>query len=283
MRVILNFLKVDSTMTFEKLWDLFLKWAAAAIPPILTAAVVFLIGWFLIKLVMRMLDKGLKRSKLDVTLHAFVKSLVRISLIVLLGISCATMTGLVDPASVVTALGAVGLALSLAVKDSLTNLAGGLILLAAKPFVVGDYIEADGIGGTVAKIDLVHTMLRTVDNKEIFIPNGQMSNAKVVNYSAEPLRRVDLEFTIDYSDDFEHAKSVIGEVLQQHPLALKDPAPTVRLLRHDASALVIVCRAWVDGAKYWDLYFDLMEQVKTRFDEEGISIPFNQLDVHVKQ
>lgn len=268
-------------MALNQFLDLLWGWAKTTMPPIITAAIVFIIGWLLIKLFMKALSGWLSRSKLDVTLHAFTKSLVKIALIVLLAISCLTMTKLVDPASVVTALGAVGLALSLAVKDGLANLAGGLVLLATKPFAVGDYIEVDGMGGTVAKIDLVHTMLRTVDNKQIFIPNGVMSNERVVNFSAAPLRRLDLEFPIDYADNFEHAKAVISAIVERHPLALHDPAPLVRLLRHDHSALVLVLRVWVESGSYWDLHFDLMEQVKLAFDSEGLHIPFHQIDVHL--
>ncbi len=273
--------KDDYWMTFNMLGTKFLKWLDDKFPTIVAAIIIFIISWFLIKLLIKMLSKGLKRSKIDVTLHAFIKSLVKITLIVLLAISIATMLGL-PSTSLVTALGAVGLALSLAVKDGLANLAGGLILLASKPFVVGDYIEADGTGGTVAKIDLIHTLLRTVDNKQIFIPNGKMSNAVVVNYSAAPLRRLDLEFSISYSEDFEKAKAIIAKIIEQHPLALKEPEPMVRLYKHNPSALIIVSRVWVDGTKYWDLYFDMMELVKQKLDEAKISIPYNQLDVHIK-
>lgn len=268
-------------MKLDQFLNVLWGWAKTTMPPIITAAIVFIIGLLLIKLFMKALSGWLSRSKLDVTLHAFTKSLVKISLVVLLAISCLTMTKLVDPASVVTALGAVGLALSLAVKDGLANLAGGLVLLATKPFAVGDFIEVDSMSGTVAKIDLVHTMLRTVDNKQIFIPNGVMSNERVVNYSAAPLRRLDLEFSIGYADDFEHAKTVVSAIVERHPLALGDPAPLVRLLRHDHSALVLVLRVWVESGHYWDLHFDLMEQIKLAFDHEGLHIPFDQIDVHL--
>ncbi len=269
-------------MTLNALGTKFTTWLDEKFPSILAAIIIFIVGWFLIKLLIKMLSKGLMRSKIDVTLHAFIKSLVKITLVVLLAVTIAPMLG-IPSTSLVTALGAVGLALSLAVKDGLANLAGGLVLLATKPFVVGDYVEADGTGGTVARIDLVHTLLRTVDNKQIFIPNGQMSNAVIVNYSSAPLRRLDLEFSISYSNDFEKAKAVIVGIIERHPLAHNDPAPLVRLLKHTPGSLVIVSRVWVDSTKYWDLYFDMMEQVKQRFDEEGISIPFNQLDVHIKQ
>lgn len=269
-------------MTFDTIRAALAGWLDGKFSSVLSAIVLFALGWFLIGLLIKGFSKALKKSKIDITLHTFMKSLVRISLIVLLAITIAPMLG-IPSTSLVTALGAVGLALSLAVKDGLANLAGGLVLLTTKPFVVGDYIEAEGVGGTVAKIDLVHTMLRTIDNKEIFIPNGQMSNAKVVNYSAEPLRRLDLEFQIGYHDDLDAAKALVAEIVARHPLALKEPAPFLRLSKLGQSAVTLTSRVWVASGDYWELNFDLLEQVKAAFDETGIHIPYNQLDVHVSE
>ena len=251
-------------------------------PSLLTALIVLVVGMLLIKLFMHLLTKALGRSKLDVTLHAFIKSLLRITLYVLLFIICAGILG-IPSESLITAVGAVGLAVSLAVKDGLTNLAGGVTVLATKPFGVGDYIEGDGVGGTVQRIDLYHTVLSTVDNKSVFIPNGQIINAKITNFSAEPVRRLDMKFNIGYQDSFEEARDLILSIVNAHPLALFEPAPVVRMSAHGASSIELVCKVWVKSEHYWDLLYDLNEQVKAAFDAHSINIPYNQLDVHLHQ
>ena len=249
---------------------------------VLKALVVFLVGWVIIRIVLRLLRRGLSRSKsIDPTMHSFLLSLSRIAMIVVLVMIC--MDVLTIPITpLITALGAVGLAASLAVKDSLANLLGGALLLISKPFGVGDYCEIDGLAGTIAEIGLIYTFLNTSDNKRICIPNGQVGNARIVNYSAEDGRRLDLTFSIGYDADFDRARQIILEVVQRHPLARKGPSPLVRMSAHAASAIEITCRVWVDTAHYWDLNFDLLEQVKREFDSAGIAIPYPQMDIHVQ-
>ena len=185
--------------------------------------------------------------------------------------------------SIITSLGAVGLAISLAVKDSIATLAGGVVILVLKPFNLGDYVEIDGLGGTVREITMFNTVLNTPDNKRISLPNDSVYKAKVVNYSAEPNRRLDLVFTIGYNDDYDKAKALIEKVIQDCPLALDDPAPVVRMSGHGASAIEITTRVWVKNSDYFELQFRMYEDVKKIFDQNGISIPFNQLDVHITQ
>ena len=268
---------------YEMLVAELLGWVRTSLGPIAKAAVVFAIGWFLIKFAIKMLARALARSKIEVTLHTFILSLSRITLIVLLAISCAVMSRLVDATSVVTALGAVGLAISLAVKDGLSNIAGGLSILAAKPFSVGDYISTDeGIEGTVEKTDLVHTTLKTIDNKQIYVPNGKMSTAIITNYTSQTLRRLDMEWSIGYHADFEQARGVLLELINTHPFTVHEPAPLVRMTRLSDSGAVLISRVWVSVDHYWDLRFDLLEQTKQRFDELRLSFPYPQLDVHIK-
>lgn len=245
-------------------------------------AVVFAIGWALIKSAISFVQNLLRRSKIDVTLHAFILSIIRISLIVLLCLTCLQILGF-EITTLLTALGAVGLAVSLAVKDSLSNLAGGIQVLLTKPFAVGDYITADGFDGTVKEIGITHTILTTVDNKRVYLPNGDVAKAKITNYSSEPTRRLDLTFSIGYGDDFKEAEAILAKVVERSGLALPDPAPFIRVAKHGENSIDLVCRVWVKSEDYWTLHFYLLEEVKLAFDAAGINIPYPQMDVHIKQ
>ncbi len=248
---------------------------------LLKTAAVFAIGWALIKSAVSFVQNLLRRSKIDVTLHAFILSILRISLIVLLALTCLQILGF-EITTLLTALGAVGLAVSLAVKDSLANLAGGIQVLLTKPFAVGDYIAADGFDGTVKEIGITHTILTTVDNKRVYLPNGDVAKAKITNFSSEPTRRLDLTFSIGYGDDFKQAEAIIAQQVEKSGLALADPAPFIRVSKHGENSIDITCRVWVNSADYWTLHFFLLEEVKLAFDAAGINIPYPQMDVHIK-
>lgn len=248
---------------------------------VLSAVLIFVIGYYLISLVIKFLKKRVGKSKLDPALHMFILSVVRIGLVVLLAVACADTLN-IPIASFITALGAAGLALSLALQDSLANLAGGVFILFTRPFSLGDFVEIGNTSGTVKEIGLVHTVLHTLDNKKIMIPNSDISKSKILNYSAEENRRLDLTFSIGYDNDIDRAKQLILDVVTAHPMALSDPAPLVRVCAHAASSIDIACRVWVENKNYWDLNFDLLEQVKKTFDQNGIHIPYPQVDVHMK-
>ncbi len=274
--------KVYMQATIQNLINTVTSFIAAGASNILLAAVVFFIGYKIINKSMGLVRKGLSRAHVESTLHPFIVSVTRITLIVFLGISCLDLSGLVKTTSIITALGAVGLAVSLAFQDSLSNLAGGLMMLFTKPFTVGDYLNACDEEGTITEIGTVYTTLNTIDNKKIFIPNGDIVKSKIVNYSAEPRRRLDLTFGIGYSDDFQRAKAIILEVAERSGMVSNDPQPPfARVSEHGASSVNIATRLWVNKDHYWDLKFYMMEEVKLAFDKEGISIPFNQLDVHL--
>jgi small conductance mechanosensitive channel len=172
-------------------------------------------------------------------------------------------------------------AVGLALQGALSNFAGGLMILIFKPFKVGDFIENGAVMGTVKDITIIYTILHTVDNKVVTIPNGTLTNSNVINYSALPSRRVDIKFSAGYHDDIEKVKSVLMGVAEAHEKVLKDPAPFVRLTAQGSSSLDYTFRVWCAGPDYWDVYFDMMERVKMAFDENGISIPFQQVDVHM--
>lgn len=273
----------ENTSKFSAMWKQFSDKVVDFLPTLIYALIVLIVGYIIVKILMKLITRGLKKSRLDITLHGFIRSILHVTLLTLLLITVAGTLG-IPVTTFVTILGAAGLAVSLALQDSLKNLAGGMLILFSRPFTIGDYVEveAQGVSGTVCEIGLIYTRLNTPDNKRIFVPNGQISNAKIINYSAEDHRRLDLVFSIGYNSDLEKAKEILHRVVENNPLALPEPEPIIRVCAHSASSIDIACRVWVDSDKYWDLNFDLYEAVKKEFDQNGIEIPFNQIDLHVK-
>ncbi|WP_186565086.1 mechanosensitive ion channel domain-containing protein [Lawsonibacter celer] len=233
-----------------------------------------------VKLLLRLVDRFLARGKIDLSLHTFIRTISKFVLWFLAIIIIVGALG-VQITSLVAVLSVIGLAVSLAVQGALSNLAGGVQVLTAKPFKVGDYIAASGVEGKVQEITLVHTKLVTVDNKLIFVPNSEMSAAKVTNYTAEPRRRVDLVFSTSYEDRAEQVIACIKGVIAAHPRALAEPEPFVRVSAYKESCVDYTVRVWCETEHYWDLYFDLLEQVKAAFDRDGIQMTYNHLNVHM--
>lgn len=252
------------------------------LPTLCFALVIFIIGALISNIILKIMSRGLSRSRLDKTAHGFLKSLVRIVLYTLVFVIVLTVLG-VPMTSIVAVIGASALAVGLALQSSLSNLAGGFIILFEKPFKVGDFIETNSVSGKVDSISILYTRLLTADNKSAFIPNGVVSGAKIVNYSNMPERRVDLEFSVSYECDFEKAKDIISGVIAECSTALETPAAEVRLGRHGDSALVIYARVWTKNDDYWATYFYLVEAVKHALDDGGIEIPYNKLDVYMKR
>lgn len=251
-----------------------------AIPTIIMAIIVLIVGLILCKLALKLISKGLDRTKIDLTVNNFVKQCCKIILYVLLITVVLSMLG-IPATSVVTVIGTAGVAVGLALQSSLSNVAGGIMLMINKPFKIGDYILVSGVEGTVKQITILYTRLDSATNQAIFIPNGQVSGATVINNSSNDCRRVDLTFSISYEDDFEKARAIVLAVLDKNDKILKTPAATVNMLEHGASAIVLAVRPWCRPADYWDVYFSVIEQVRAAFIAGGISIPFDQLDVHV--
>ena len=249
-------------------------------PRFLGAVIVLIAGLLLCKAAGKLMKKALKKSHIDETAHKLILQIADIMLKVLV-LLCAAGTLGINTTSLITLLGAVGLAASLAVKDSLASLAGGFMVLFSKPFSKGDFIETNSVSGTVENITLTYTTLKTPDNKRIYIPNGEISTSKIVNYSAEETRRLDLVYSISYQDDILKAKKILAEIVERSGLALPDPAPAYLVAEQAASSVNLAVRVWVKTADYWDLNFYMNEQVKLEFDKAGITIPFNQLDVNL--
>ena len=232
------------------------------------------------KLLMSVLNRALDRLNIEKGLHTFIKSVVKILLWFVTIIIVLGYVG-IEVTSLIALLSVIGLAISLAIQGTLSNLAGGIQVLVSKPFKAGDYIETDSVSGTVSEIGLVYTKIKTYDNKMIMIPNGQISSAKITNYTAEERRRVDLKFNTSYDAPVELVKDTIQSVIRSHPKALRDPAPFARVSAYQDSSIEYAVRVWCATEDYWTLYSDLLEQVKAAFDQNGIEMTYNHLNVHM--
>ena len=245
------------------------------------ALVFFFIGMQLIRLIRKIIRKSMNRAGAETGVIQFVDSFVKASLYIILILTLASSFG-VDAASIVALLGSAGVAIGLAVQGSLSNLAGGVLILLLKPFKVGDYIVEGSSGkeGTVKEIQIFHTILTTADNKLIYIPNGSLSSGVVTNYSHQETRRVEWIIGIDYGEDYEKVQKIVYEILAADKRILKEPAPFVALHALDASSVNVVARVWVNSGDYWGVYFDINKAIYETFNEKGINFPFPQLTVH---
>lgn len=248
---------------------------------IVVGLLVLIIGFKIINILEKKLKKTKKLSKIDASVKTFMISFLTISLKILLMVIFLSVVG-VPMASLVTIVGSCAVAIGLALQGGLSNIAGGLMILIFKPFKVGDFISAGGFDGTVKSITMFYTVITTIDNKIIQLPNGNLSNNNIINYSANKERRVDIDLSVSYDTDIDKVKRVVNKIVDSHELIIQDKDKVIRLKSHDQSALVFTLRVWVNTPDYWTVYFDLMESVKKEFDKNGIEIPYNQLDVHMK-
>ncbi len=268
--------------TLKSIWNfivsLIQKYGGTVIYCLIFAA----IGWIVAGILCRLLRKAMKRNGKENEKGVRIACKVIYGIVFCIVVLVILSAFNVPVTAIVTLFSSVGLALSLTLKDTLSNFAEGFLLMITKPFKVGDFIEVDGVSGTVSAIEIIHTKLKTPDNKVILIRNQEISDAVIINYSAEPTRRLDLTFSIGYSDDIEKAKKVVSDILDRHPLAYKEPAPTVRVIAHSASSIEIGVRVWVNtGDDYWELDFDLKEQVKEAFDKNKIDIPYPHMNINI--
>ncbi|HAW52097.1 MAG TPA: mechanosensitive ion channel protein MscS [Flavobacteriales bacterium] len=246
----------------------------------ISALVVLLIGLWVIKILNRAIKRTMDKRSIDPTLQPFLRSLISSLFKVLLVITVMSMLG-IEMTSFVAILGAAGLAIGLALSGTLQNFAGGVMILILKPFKVGDFIETQGFKGKVKEIQIFNTILNTVDNRRVIIPNGGLSTGSMVNYTAEPTRRLDITFGISYGDDVDKAKKVIHEAISADERVLKDPPVFVKLAELGDSSVNLAMRVWVATEDYWDVHFDAREKVYAALNANKISIPFPQMDVHL--
>lgn len=261
---------------FNNIWEAFLR----AIPSILLAIAILIVGIILTKICVKLMSKGLSKTKLDLTVVKFTTQVTKILLYVLLLTVVLSMVG-IPATSIITVIGTAGVAIGLALQNSLSNVAGGFLLMITKPFKIGDYIISNGVEGTVSQISILHTRLDSVTNQAIFIPNGLAINAVVVNNSQNDERRVDVDFSISYKDDFETARQIITDIIKAHDKVDKQREIFVRMSEHGESAIIITSRCWCKNADYWQVHFDLIEQVRAAFIEKNIEIPFKQIDINI--
>ena len=249
---------------------------------LLTIGLLIVACLVVMKIVLRLLDRTFRRLELERGLCTFLHAALRVVLwlvtvCIVLGYIGVPMT------SLVALVGVIGLAVSLAIQGTLSNLAGGIQVLVSKPFKAGDYVEAGGVSGTVKEVGLAYTKLATVDNKVISVPNGQISGEKIINYSTEERRRVDLTFNASYDSPLQQVTGVLRAVVAAHPMALAEPEPFVRVNAYRDSSIEYVVRVWCATGDYWTLYYDLLEQVKEAFDQNGIEMTYNHLNVHLME
>ena len=242
--------------------------------------IVLFIAFKVVNFIAKRLQRRLDKKNVDKTIANVTVKALKIVLKIMVFLLFLGYVG-IETAGIGTIIGSVSVCIGLAVQGSLSNFAGGIVILVMRPFKLGDFIEAQGHSGTVTDIKMFYTYLNTPDNKVVMIPNGALGNGDIINYSKEEERRVDLVFSVDYSTDLKLAKEIIEREIENHQLILKDKEYFVRLGEMAASSLDIKTRVWVKNADYWTVYFDLLENVKKKFDENNISVPFNQLDVHI--
>jgi small conductance mechanosensitive channel len=271
---------VESSFSLTKIIEAVVQWCATSGLKLLIGLIVLFIVFKVINSIAKGIRKSMEKRHADETITKVSYSIIRKVLKAAAFILFLGYVG-IDTAGIGSIIASCAVAVGLALQGSLSNIAGWFIIIFMKPFKLSHYVECQGVSGTVEDIQLFYTYLRTPDNKVIMVPNGALANGNIINYSVKKTRRVDLVFSISYSDDIVKSINVIKQVVDNHPLILQDQDRFVRMSELASSSINIACRVWVKQENYWTVYFDLLNDVKAAFDANNITIPFNQLDVHV--
>lgn len=269
-------------VSLERMLEKLYEWVITRGVNVFFGVIFLSIGWKVINKTLKRIRRILESKNADPTITRFLDNVMNVTLKTVLTIIILQYIG-VNLTGLTTIVASAGVALSLALKGSLANLAGGVIILVARPFNVGDFIETTEHSGVVEKISIFYTYLVTFDNKQILIPNGILTDSSIVNYSSKEIRRVDLTFSVSYEEDVIRVKNVLINILKNNELVLEEPEFFVGISMHGDSAINFIVKAWCKTEDYWTVYYDLLETVKIKFDEEGISIPYPQMDLHVKK
>lgn len=277
----MNLLTLNADLV-TKYWDYFTNVLIEYSPRLISATILFVIGWWAIKLIKKLIMRVMVKREMEPTLSKFLADILIWTLKILLFVTVISRLG-VENSSFVAIIGAAGLAVGLSLQGSLSNFAGGVLIIMFKPFKVGDFIEAQGVSGTVKQIQIFVTQLATVDNQTIFVPNGALSNGTIINYTYATTRRADLTIGISYNSDIKKAKEIIFEILNNHPLILKEPEPMVLVKDLAESSINLAVRPWSEIENFFVMRSEVLEQVKNAFDKEGIVIPYPQRDLHINQ
>ncbi len=270
----------DLQVQVTEIWNTVQQYVTEFGLKFLGAIAVLIIGRWVIKGIVRKFTGLLNKRQVDPTIIPTLRGVVNVALMVALLLAVIGMIG-IDTTGLIAVFGAAGLAIGLALQGSLANFAGGILILTLKPFKAGDFVEVNGQMGVVHAVTIINTVLKTVDNKTIYLPNGAVAGANITNFTEEDTRRLDKVFGIGYGDDFDKAKGIIMDIIKADGRILSDPEPFARVGNLGDSSVDITVRVWVKTAEYWDVNFDMIEKVKKEFDAQGISIPFPQRDVHL--
>lgn len=268
---------VDSFNTGNPLLDFVVTWGLRAG----LALVIFFVGRMVVNWIVRLTERYLRARAQDELIIRFATNILAWTLLFIVIIAALSQVG-IDTTALIALLGAAGLAVGLALQDSMKNFASGVLLIIFRPFTTGHFVEAGGTSGIVESITLFTSTLRTADNRAVIVPNGEIYSNTITNYSALPTRRVDMVFGIGYDDDLRKAKALLHQIIADEPRILADPAPLIAVSELADSSVNFAVRPWVQTADYWDVFFTITEQVKLAFDDNGISIPYPQMDVHVQ-
>ncbi len=252
------------------------------IPLIITAAVILIVGFIIANLAGKLVIKGLKAKGVDPSVHSFIKTCITLIIKFAFILSAISTFG-INVSSFLAAIGAAGIAAGLGLQSSVSQLASGIQILINHPFKSGDYVELGTTSGKVHEIKLMYTVLTTLDNKQVIIPNSTITTSNIVNYNANYKRRLDLVYSVSYDQDIEKVRSVILETVKANRMILSDPEPIIGVKEHGQSSIIFACLIWCRSEDYWDIFYYMQEQVKIAFDKNGIKIPYNQLDVHINK
>jgi len=269
-------------VNIDNIFETVSYWVTTYSMKLVAALLVFFVGKWLSGHISRLVVRLLEKNKVELTLIHFLENLIYYTLLILVLVAAASQLG-INTTSFLTIIGAAGLAVGLALKDSLSNIASGVMLVFLRPFKVGDIVTASGVTGRVASLNIFYTTINTLDNQKVIVPNSSITANVITNVFANPTRRVDLVFGISYGDDISKAKGILSNLISSDPRILKDPVPTIAVSELADSSVNFIVRPWVKSDDYWAVYFDLTEKVKTTFDKEDITIPFPQRDVHLYQ
>ncbi len=277
----MNEIEKESIDYLQKYWDYVINILIEFSPRLISALLIFLIGWYAIKVIKRVVTKIMIKREMEPTLSKFLADILIWTLKILLFVTVISRLG-VENSSFVAIIGAAGLAIGLSLQGSLSNFAGGVLIIMFKPFKVGDFIEVQGVSGTVQQIQIFVTQLATVDNQIIFVPNGALSNGNIINYSYAETRRANIIINISYDSNLKKAKEIIFEIIHNHPAILKEPEPVILVDSLGDSSVNIAVRPWSKIEDFFTMRSDILEQIKQQFEENKITIPFPQSEIHIK-
>ena len=269
-------------MTFSDILSMLAEWGVEIAAKVAIALAIYFVGRWLIGRLVKIVNKVCEKRGVEISLQQFFKNMIKVVLYICLALTVIGILG-IDTTSLIAMFASASLAIGMALSGTMQNFAGGVMILLLRPYRIGDYVEAQGQAGTIKEISLFNTVITTVDNKTIYVPNSSISTGIINNYSQAATRRVDWNITISYGDDVEVARRVLIEMMNSDKRVMQDPAPVVYLTSLGDSAVNISARAWVDNADYWGVYFDLNERIYNELPKHGLHFPFPQLSVHVEK